>query len=75
MKSQLSSTAIGIVLVTTALGFAIFVHLPSFLSRNTAAASIGSPYRVYCYNGMTGKPGSLHRGWVCLPQQTTTSTN
>jgi hypothetical protein len=81
MKTQLSFTALGLVLATTALGFATVGHPSAVSPRETTpvrvanGASTGAPPRVYCYSGVKGEPGSLYRGWVCLPEHPPSVTN
>jgi hypothetical protein len=82
MKSQTSFIAMGIVVATTALGFATVGHLPSLRPphetapiRLTDSTAASTPRRVYCYNGTKGEPDNLYRGWVCEPERTPTLTN
>lgn len=81
MKTQLSFTAVGLVLATTALGFATVGRLPAVSARETTpvrvanVTSTGAPPRVHCYSGVKGEPGSLYRGWVCLPERPPAVTN
>jgi hypothetical protein len=71
MKSQIYLTALGLVLATSALGFATVGHLPSFHARETAPirafqpAAEDAPHPIRCYNGVKGEPEKLYRGWVC----------
>ena len=80
MKSQLSFTAIGLVLATAALGFAAVGHLPGVHPRETVTVSVagakdGPPHRIDCFIGMRGEPGSLYRGWICEREQAPTLAN
>jgi hypothetical protein len=81
MKSQISFIAMGLVVATTALGFATAGRLPALIPHATVpvrvaeAAGTGVPRRVYCYSGIKGEPGRLYRGWICLPEHPPTLTN
>ncbi|HUI21112.1 MAG TPA: hypothetical protein VLZ74_08715 [Methylocella sp.] len=81
MKSQISFVAVGLVVATTALGFATVGPLPA---PNTAREIVPvrivdstdtAARRVYCYNGIRGESGSLSRGWVCVPEDKRSLTN
>jgi hypothetical protein len=71
MKSQICFVAMGLILATTALGFATVGHVPPFRSHETTPIQVSQstpepgPRRVYCYSGLKGEPGKLYRGWVC----------
>jgi len=71
MKSQITFTALGLVLATTALGFATVGHLPSFHSSEITPIRViqptgaEAPRPIHCYSGLKGEPGKLYRGWVC----------
>ncbi|HUB64581.1 MAG TPA: hypothetical protein VL996_09085 [Methylocella sp.] len=72
MKSQISFIATGLVAATIALGFATVGRLPALLHHETSEIRLAdsapdTPPRVYCYSGIKGEPGSLYRGWICLP--------
>ena len=81
MKGQLSFTALGLIISTTALGFATVGPLPAATSQKTVPVRISdrtkieNPQRVYCFNGLKGEPDHLYRGWVCLPIENKTLTN
>jgi hypothetical protein len=75
MKSQIFFIAMGIVVSTTALGFATVGQPPAPQPYKTTpvlitdSAAANKPRRIYCYNGTKGEPGSLYRGWVCELEQ------
>jgi hypothetical protein len=82
MKRRLSFAAMGLVLGTTALGFATHRDLSAFNSHQAAAplvhrgeATETRPRRVYCFIGTKGAPDSLFRGWICDAEHAPASMN
>lgn len=74
MKSQMSFIALGLVISTTALGFATVGPLPEAPRHESSqirfAKSSGSSaaQKIFCYSGIKGEPGKLYRGWICEPE-------
>jgi len=77
MKSQSSFIALGLIISTSALGFATVGPLPAATTQKVVSVRISDqpapkathPSRLYCFNGAKGEPDHLYRGWVCLTDQ------